>query len=286
MAARLAHARRIGARYAAEPGVLGVWCAGSVGRGHADRWSDLEVPVLWATPPSDAARAVVVSNVGGLDTWPQVYDETERMVLDVWWMDGSECAGLQVEVPHLTVDDAEALLHRLLIELDPDPYLLGFAAALAYGQVLHGCEELTSLMDRVASYPRALAAAVAREHGRVNHFWRWRMYVERGNPHGLAAHFADVAGRVEHMLCALNRRWWPGVKWPGWTMADLAIAPPDVAVRLRAAAGASPAEAAAGLTGIVEETYDLLDEHLPEANPARLREIFRLDRGAWPPTTP
>ena len=177
----------------------------------------------------------------------------------------------------MTSVDADGLLDRLLLDLDPDPYLLGFAAALAYGQPLSGADELAGWRDRVATYPRDLAAAVARRH-----FWRWQMYVERSNPHGLAAHFAEVAQRIEHTLCALNRRWWPCQKWPNRTMADLPLAPPDVAARLRNAATAPPATAAAELAAIVEHTYDLLEQHLPEANPTRMREIFHLARAPWP----
>lgn len=289
MTARLEHVRRVSERYAAEPDVLGVLSSGSVGRGHADRWSDAEVVVLWAKPPTESARAAVVTDLDGFDTWPQPYDEVERLSMDVWWMDGPECAGLQLEVCHFTTDDLDALLDRLLVGLDPDPYLLGLASALAYGRPLHSDTksgaELTDRLARVAVYPRELATAVVREHGRVNHFWRWRMFVDRGNPHGLAAHFAEVAQRMEHVLCALNRRWWTGVKWPGWNLADLAVAPRDVAARLRAAATvavADPARAAAELTAVVGETYALLDEHLPESNPDRLREIFGLDRSPWP----
>ncbi|HEY0638117.1 MAG TPA: hypothetical protein VGD67_10755, partial [Pseudonocardiaceae bacterium] len=157
-AARLPTARLVGGRYAGTPGVLGVLCGGSVGRGHADPWSDLELVVLWDAPP-----------------------------------DGPE---------------------------------------------------LTRLRRRVARYPDGVAAAVARRPGDTQFFRRWRRYLERGNRHGLAAHFAEVARALEQVLAALNRRWWPGPRWPSWSPDGLGIAPPEVAAR-RAAAATEPRERAA-----------------------------------------
>jgi hypothetical protein len=72
--------------------------------------------------------------------------------------------------------------------------------------------DLARWRDRVQSYPPELAASVIRRYGQIDHFWRWRMYVERHNPHGLRTHFADVATALTHMACALSGRFWSGPK--------------------------------------------------------------------------
>ncbi len=280
--ARLDVAAEIARRYAASPAVAGVLCGGSVGRGHADRWSDLEIGVFWSRPPDDALRGQLVTDLGGSSPRLFGYDEVERTWFDEWWFGGQAGAALLVEVVHLTVDDAGRLLDRLLLpaDPDPDPYLLTVAAALAYGRPLAG--SVDALTERVRSYPRPLAVAVARRHGQIDHFWRWQMYVERGNPHGLRRHFGAVADALTHVACALNGRWWPGPKWPRWTLADLPVAPPDLADRLAGVDGLAPHAAAAALTELVEETYDLVATHLPEADAERLRAIFHFARDPWP----
>jgi hypothetical protein len=274
--ARRAAAAGFARRYAELPGVVAVLCAGSTGRGHADRWSDLELGVLWARPPRPEER----HRVAGTAARFFEYDEPSRSWCDDWWTGAAAGHGLLVECSHLAADGADALLDDLFRQAEPDPYLLTFAAALAYGQPLHG--SIDRWADRVRVYPRPLAARVVRRLGQIDHFWRWQMYRDRGDPHGLRAHFAGTVTAVIHVLCALNRRWWPGPKWPAWALADLPIAPPDAWRRLAAVDALPPDRAATELAALVEQVYDLVAEHLPEADPETLRTIFRLARRPWP----
>jgi hypothetical protein len=275
---RLAVARGLAAVYATNPDVLAVLCGGSTGRGHADRWSDLEIGVLWRTLPEDAALAGLAAD-GGVQarrSWP--YDAAERAVAEEYWSGGPAGSGLLVEVQHSTPADLTALLDDLLTGPGPDPFLLTVAAALAQGVPLYGDDALAGFRERVAVYPRAVAVAVVRRLGQIDHFWRWQMYAGRADMLGLRAHFADVAGRLGHVLLALNGRWWPGPKWLGRSLAGLPVAPAGLADGLRLGASAPADQAAAVLSGLVEATYELVGTHLPEADADRLREIFRFSR--------
>ena len=98
----------------------------------------------------------------------------------------------------------------------------------------------------------------------------------------LRTHFAGTVTAVIHVLCTLNRRWWPGPKWPAWALADLPVAPPDAWQRMAAVDALPPDQAATELAALVEQVYDLVAEHLPEADPDTLRTIFRLARRPWP----
>lgn len=108
------------------------------------------------------------------------------------------------------------------------------------------------------------------------------MFVDRNDVHGLRAHFAGVVGALVHVACALNGRGWPGAKWPQWTLAGLEVAPERFADRLAAIDRMPPAAAATALCELVEQAYDLVAEHLPEADPDRLRAVFRFARRPWP----
>lgn len=281
--ARLAVAEELAVRWSAEPGVLAVLCTGSTGRGHADRWSDLEMGVLWEWPPDRRQR----ERLAGGDPRLFDYDAAERQWFDEWWVDGGAGSGLLVETVHTTAGDAHTRLDGLLggsgVGQGPDarPELLAFASALAYGRVLAG--NATPWTSRVASYPRSVAAASARRNGQIDFFWRWELFRDRGDPHGLHVLFASVSDAVVHLLCALNHRWWAGRKWPARQLIGLPIAPQRAAERLAAAGTQSPPEAAAALTALVGEVYDLVEQHLPEVDTPRLREIFAFHRRPWPP---
>lgn len=279
-ARRLAVARRVAAVYAEVPQVAAVLCAGSTARGQADRWSDLELAVVWTAPPTETQRRAALAAAGGRDAqlWPR--DEAWRLWEDAWWDGGPAGHGLLLEVEHTLVADVEALLDALL-RPDPQPALLGLADALVNGVPLAGDRRLAAWRARLTPYPRPVAAAAVRRHGQIDHFWRWQMYAERGDGLQLQAHFADVAGRVVQVACALSGVWWPGTKRLPQTAAGLTLAPAGLADRLRRVPHLAPAPAAAALTALVEESFDLVAAHLPEVDTERLRAIFRFARRPW-----
>ena len=275
MAARLDVARRLADEYAADPAVLGVLCAGSTGRGDADRWSDLELLTVWSTSPDDGQRRRVADAVGASAVRLFAYEPAEFGSADDFWL-GEPGLGLLVEVGHATAADATAALDRCWSTRNQILYLLTVASAYASGRRM--CGDLSAWRDRVRSYPPDLAAAVIRRHGQIDNFWRWQMYVERGNPHGLRTHFAGVAEAVSHISCALSGRFWPGGKWPTRTLDGLPVAPVDLAERLAAVDTMPPVAAANALADLVDEAYDLVELRHPAVDVDRLREIFHFGR--------
>ena len=81
-AARRAAAERIAPVYAANPKVAAVILAGSTARGHADRFSDIELGVFWHEPPTDDERLAAIEQAGGeLET---VYPLEDDAWYDDW----------------------------------------------------------------------------------------------------------------------------------------------------------------------------------------------------------
>ncbi len=281
VAARLEVARATADAFVAcNGGLVATICSGSTGRGHADRWSDLELTVLWSQPPRAEHREAAVVAVGGGAARFFPYDEQSRSWFDEWWTGGQAGQGLLVEIVHTTVEGAHALLDRLVVGHEPEEWLLSMAAAYAYGLPLTG--DARNVLARLETYPRGLAVAVITRHGQIDNFWRWQAFVQRGDAHGLRRHFAGVAGALVHIACALNGRWWPGTKWPTWAIGDLEICPPGLAKRLHDVAPQDAEPAAQSLQSLAEETYDLVEARLPEVDVARLRRILRFTREPWP----
>lgn len=62
--------------------------------------------------------------------------------------------------------------------------------------------------------------------------------------------------------------------------------PPDLVQRLTQVYQVEPADGARILAELVEETYDLIEQQMPQIDVARLRAIFRYRRPAWDHTPP
>jgi aspartate/tyrosine/aromatic aminotransferase len=84
-----------------------------------------------------------------------------------------------------------------------------------------------------------------------------------------------------HTLLGLNRVYYFGFKWIEVVDQRLTIKPDKLLNRIRSAYSASPAEGAQLVIDLVEDTFMLVETHLPEVNVARLREIFRYRRPTW-----
>lgn len=261
-------AATVAAAYAADPNVVAVVLGGSAGAGHADRWSDVEIGVFWQTPPAEVARRAAIERARG--TILRLFPEADGVWFDEWTLHG-----LLIELSNLTTAGVEGALEAVLERHDPDLGLQSLLAALVNGMHLQGSETLLVWRDRARDYPAGLARAVVQRHAQIDHFWRFSMFRERDNPLLAARAVTDVHERVLHALLAVNRTFYSGFKSLDAVAARMPLAPPNLLPRLRAAYLGPPADAEALLRDLVEETYDLVERHVPDAGVDRLRTIFR-----------
>lgn len=84
-------ARQVAGGYAASGRTSATVIAGSVGRGRADAFSDVEIDVYWNRSPSDDERRASVERCGGVVTtlWPHEPDEGEWS--EDFTVDASRC---------------------------------------------------------------------------------------------------------------------------------------------------------------------------------------------------
>ena len=268
---RRARAATAAGAYAADPGVVAVLLGGSAGTGHADRWSDVELGVFWDAAPSEASRLAAVDRARG--ELLRLFPEEDGVQFDEWTLDG-----VLLEVVNMSVAGVEAALVAVLERHDPDVGLQSLLAALVDGRQLSGSAALTAWRERALAYPDRLARAVVARYAQIDHFWRFPMFRERENTLLAAKAVTDVQERVLHALLAVNRQYYGGFKSLDAVAARLSLTPPSLLPRLRTANAGLPADAEELLRQLVEETYDLVERHVPGADVDRLRAVFRYRR--------
>jgi predicted nucleotidyltransferase len=261
--------------YAAVEGVDAVMLGGSTARGDADRWSDVEVGVFWRRPPTPAERLAVAEaaevrlvNVDGPPWDDQLY------------LGGPRPDGLMVEVAHTLTHTVERALDELL-KGKPDGQVMQLAQGIIDGREVIGprAELVARWQERVATYPRDLAVAVVRHNGNIEKFWRWRMFFERDNPLLVAREFVRMTNQLLNVLYALNGRYSGHVlAFKRLDALDLPLAPPSLAARIRAVFDRPAPEGAQTLHDLIEETFDLVEHHLPEVDVDLLRATFHSER--------
>jgi hypothetical protein len=113
------------------------------------------------------------------------------------------------------------------------------------------------------------------------------MWIDRGdNAMMLRDSFIVAERRMLHTLLGLNRQYFFGFKWLDVVDQRLEAKPPGLIERIRESHAVGGREGALIVSGLVEETYDLLDRSDIDIDVERLRSIFRYRRSTWGTTPP
>jgi hypothetical protein len=286
-------ARQIAPAYAADPKVAAVVVGGSSARGHADRYSDIEIGVFWHEAPTDEERRAAVERAGGELIRLYPYDPAEQVWCDDYTM-GRRApdlpgSGVLIELVSYTTAFMEMVLADVLERYDTSDLKQSLIAGVCSGIALHGSGVIERWQEAARRYPEELAVRMVNAHALIDHYWRVEAMRERNNPGYVYRNFTEVEQKLLHVLLGLNRVYYFGAKWLDQIVEPLRIAPPDLAARLRRVYQVDPAEGGRQLAALVEETYDLVERQLPAVDVARLRRVFRYRRPAWerpPPGLP
>ncbi len=283
---RLAVAHRLASIYAHNPHIAAVLVGGSTASGHADRYSDIELGVFWNEPPTDDERKSVIDLARGDLVRLYPYDPHEEVWSDDYMIgravSGQPQSGVLIEVSHYTTDFMNSTFESVLDQHDPNELKQNLISGVLNGIPLHNPDLLHRWQQRARFYPASLAVAVLNQHALIDHFWRWEMFLDRQeNLPLLYLSFSQVQMKVLHVLLGMNHIYYSGFKWLDIVVDSLTIKPADLSRRLRQIYQVKPAAGAEQLAALVEETYDLVEQHVPGIDVDRLRRIFRYKRPFW-----
>lgn len=266
-ASRRALAARLAPAYTALPGVAAVVISGSVARGLADGWSDLELGVYWHDIPDDAVRDRAIGALGA--------ERTRRVgvVHDYGWfgVDNLVVGGFPVDVAMNTCDAIERCIHQVVdhrVVADDKHDLVGMIAEVV---PLFGHERVVAWQRRLV-LDDPLRAALVAHHLRLTPACALDLDVARNNDvRAVERTLSYVQGGLR-ALFALNGAWFVGFKAAYARIPTLARQPPRTVERLGVALRGPSAEAAAAIVGWVDEVYGLAED---VADVKRARERFR-----------
>src|SRR5439155_5319039 len=124
----------------------------------------------------------------------------------------------------------------------------------------------------------ALARAMVEQHLALPPWWSVPMLIERGDLPLVYGAFKEASERIFSALVGLNRVYYPGFKWMAQTLSTLRLAPPDLAARINQVFRAEPLAGARQMQALVEETFTLVEQQMPDAEIAAARQWFRSQR--------
>jgi Nucleotidyltransferase domain len=157
-------ARRLSGVYLAWTEPHAILLVGSVGRGDADNYSDLDLLLYYDELPSEEALGAACRELGGerysRTAWPDDSGISERYYLDA----------IQCQLGHVTIAGFKGEIEKLVVELSLDGELPKIMTGLFEGHPLHG-EDVIEGWRRDAAYTGSLQRAMIERHWNFFPWW-------------------------------------------------------------------------------------------------------------------
>ena len=268
---RQALAERIAAVYARDPQVSVVLLGSSAASGYADKYSDLELLVFWTQAPAEEERASAIEGAGG-KIW-RLYPDAEGE-----WSDEYHIGGVKVDGSNFTVETAGRFLADVVERFETSFGKQVLISTILHGIPLLGAPLVEGWRTRSAVYPDGLARAMVQEHLWFEPRWWGPMLVERNDLLALYEGVARQASRVLRVLMGLNHIYDPGIKWMDQLIARFAIAPGELSGRLKGVFREEPSAGVRLLHALIDDSFALVDRHLPQVDTSRARWWFNHGR--------
>jgi len=275
----LAIANHIAAAYHDNPNVLVVMVSGSVARGHADSYSDLEIGVFWTHPPSDAERKTAIARSGG-ELWSFTSYQTapegvahEHFGLSEMVVDRQPYIGsLMVSINHLTRNGMERCLADVLEQYDTALDKQTLIAAVQDAHPLYGDAILRAWQAQASVYPDRLAIKMIQENLWCGPWCMPQAYAERDDTLVLYQHFLWMQQSILKTLAGLNRVYYRSEehKWMDAMINRFPSAPADLALRMKQVFREDLASGVRHMLELIRETVLLVEQKEPEVNRVRL----------------
>jgi predicted nucleotidyltransferase len=272
---RLDFATELAERIHTFVGVQAIVVGGSVARGYADEYSDLELAIFWDTQPNDDTRQDLVAALNAEFLYGYDGPSKEDQLL---------INGFQVDLWQNTVKEEEAVISAVLQDCSTDLGHSNFMDTIRSCIPLYGDAIIQGWKQRAEQYPDELALRNVREHIAGFEAGQLAVLAHRDNPCVFYGHISHLQQEAFLVLLALNGWYFPAYKWMYRSLDSMPVKPQRVAERFRRVFKVSYAEAIADTIQVLDETLDLVEQRFPQIDTIGVRRRLTITRTAHRPS--
>ena len=246
---------------------------GSAAKGYADDNSDIDTIIMLNSKMNQSEFDKIVSDAkaSGGDFY---HGSPEEGFTVYYYIDGVRC---DFGFGHFS--ETEELINEMLEKPEVELTKHLMISGLIDGYILKDSDWLAPLIRKAESeFPKELQVML------VNHFKKFhpewaveKMTIGRGDVLYYYESIVEMTGNIIGILCGLNKFYHPGkLKGVKHTIARMNIKPRDLVYRYNYILSAEKSEAIKEMFNLVRETFDLIDENLPEVSTKRSREVLEM----------
>jgi len=278
---RISLARTIAPAFTANPKVAACFVFGSAALGISDQYSDLELAFIWSQLPSAEELQATAQSVGVQGWEIEPYGEAKHA-----WLEQFYLHGMKVEAGHWARETIDTIVMDVVERYDVSQNGLVFekqatAFHLQHAVILEGEDRINHWQAQLSPYPEELAVAMVQKHLKFRPFDGQDILTERLEMPMLYENNCAIVRWLLNLLFGLNRVYHPGFKWTRYFVDKMSIKPPEFFVRLERVFQSDAAIGTPELRQLVEETFDLVAQHLPQVDIKQQRETFNQVYPKW-----
>lgn len=242
--------------------------------GISDQYSDLESAFVWSQLPSVEKLKTTAQKVG-VNGWKiEPYGEAKQA-----WLEQFYLYGMKVEAGHWARETIDNIVTDVVERYDVSQTGLLFekqatAFHLQRAVILKGEDLIHHWQARLSPYPEELAVAMVQKHLKFRPFDGQHILTERLDIPLLYENNCAIVRWLLNVLFGLNRIYYPGFKWTRYFAEQMSIKPPEFSARLERVFQSDAAGGTQELRQLVQETFDLVEKHLPQIDLKQQRETF------------
>ncbi|MFM7426776.1 MAG: DUF4037 domain-containing protein [Elainella sp.] len=271
---RISLARRMAPDFIANPKVGAAFVFGSAALGFSDQYSDLELGFVWSELPSASELQATAQRVGVRNWQIESYGATGQA-----WLEQYDLDGMKVEAGHWASTTLDGIVTDVVERYDVTQQGLLFekqtvASHLQNAVVLHGEALINRWQDQLSPYPEELAVAMVQQQLKFRPFHGQEILAERNEIPLLYENHSAIVRWLLNLLFGLNRIYHPGFKWTSYWVNAMALKPPDLFQRLERVFQSDAISGTRELGQLVQETFDLVEQHLPQVDLTPQRTTF------------
>ncbi|MUL36659.1 DUF4037 domain-containing protein [Gloeocapsopsis dulcis] len=278
---RISLAHKIAPAFTANSKVEACFVFGSAALGISDQYSDLELGFIWSQLPSAEELQAIAQSVGVKEWEIEPYGEAKQAWLEQFYM-----YGMKVEAGHWARDTIDNIVVDVVERYDVSQNGLLFekqavVSHLQRGVVLYNEDLIKHWQTQLSPYPEELAVAMVRKHLKFRPFDGQHILTERHEILMLYENNCIIVRWLLNLLFGLNHIYHPGFKWTRYFVEEMSIKPTDFFTRVERVFQSDAASGTHELRQLLEEAFDLVEQHLPQVDLKQQREMFNRLYPKW-----
>ena len=246
--------------------------SGSVAKGIADDYSDIDMMILYDKPVTQAEYEMIIDEAKS--TGGDLYHGTaEEGFACYYFIDGIKCDfGIGLYTGYEMI--ISEMLEKPEIELTKHLMISGFID----GYALYGDKWINIWKTKALEYPKELQVLMVKHFLKFHPEWVIeKMAVERDDTLFFYESLTEITGNIIGILCGLNKMYHPGkLKGADWTIEQMNIKPENFIQRYKKVFETEKSVAITQLYILIREVLTLIETILPEVSTERTRELLEM----------